>query len=160
MLDDTQTWGYVSFVGLLCFIQSQEIVDIIVTIVQISFFSHKIVSHALGHLLSTCIDLLGASHRDVEHNTRRWIHTTLPSDMFWSQHIQLHVATYIIQKVPKYIWLLPLILFRLINLFGICLQQKSVVERKEECKFLISIHVIVAIVQMHGWREINFKLAF
>jgi len=33
MLDDTQTWGYVSFVGLLCFIQSQEMFDILVTIV-------------------------------------------------------------------------------------------------------------------------------
>jgi hypothetical protein len=45
--------------------------------------------------------------------------------------------------------------FRLIDLFGICLKQKSAVERKDECKFLISIHVIVAIVQMHGWRKIK-----
>jgi hypothetical protein len=43
----------------------------------------------------------------------------------------------------------------LINLFGICLKQKSVVEKKGHCKFLISIHVIVAIVQMHGWKEIK-----
>jgi hypothetical protein len=41
------------------------------------------------------------------------------------------------------------------HLFGICLKQKSVVERKNHCKFLISIHVIVAIVQMHGWKEIK-----
>jgi hypothetical protein len=32
MLDDTQTWGYVSFVGLLCFIQSQDMVGILVNI--------------------------------------------------------------------------------------------------------------------------------
>jgi hypothetical protein len=103
-----------------------------------------------------CTELFGASHRDVEHSTRRVnSHTTLPLDMLWSWHIQLHVATYIIQKVLRYIQLLPFILFRLINLFGICLKQKSVVERKDECKFLISIHVIVAIVQMHGWREIK-----
>jgi hypothetical protein len=44
-------------------------------VVQISFFSHKIVSHALGHLLSCMYRFIGAIHKDVEHSTRRWIHT-------------------------------------------------------------------------------------